>query len=215
MRSLLTLAVACAVAVAAASVANGGHTIDLLKSSTRDASLSSGVSYRASLFTPSVRITPPQPAWRGHQWIDHVYDWVNVSRQNGGIAVVSAPESRQSAATTLRLLKTERADSTAVGTSLEPQIAVTVGGFRGWQFDGVATGQYGHTFVPFSGHSRTARDAAGDKLHYDHGKAFRIIVVDVRGKTLVFFLDSDASTIDLNFSNAATKLLKSLRFPKQ
>jgi hypothetical protein len=212
---LMLLIVACGLAVNSASATTGGSVLDLLKSSTRDASLKPGVAYQGSLFAPHVRIIPPESGWRGHQWIDHGYNWFNISRQNGGIAVVSAPASKQSAATTLHLLETERADSAAVGISIQPQVGVTIGGFRGWQFDGTATGQYGHTFVPFSGHARTARESAGDKRHYDHGKAFRIIVLDVRGKPLVFLIDSDAPKIDLNFSDAAEKLIKLLRFPKQ
>ena len=39
-------------------------------------------------------------------------------------------------------------------------------------------------------------------------------MLDVRGKTVVSFIDSDAPAIDLNFSAAAAKLLKLLRFPK-
>src|SRR5919201_783314 len=73
-----------------------------------------------------------------------------------GIVVVSAPSSAQSPATTLHLLETERADRAAVGIAVQPQVAVTIGGVRGWRFDGIATGQYGHTFVPFSGHSCAA-----------------------------------------------------------
>src|SRR5919201_516293 len=114
MKSLLTLLSLFSLA-AGAGLASGGTPPDLLKSSTRDTALTPGVAYQASLFAPPVRITAPQPGWRGKQWIDHAYNWLNVSRQDGGIAVVSAPNSSQSAATTLRLLKTERADSDAVG----------------------------------------------------------------------------------------------------
>jgi hypothetical protein len=213
MKPLLRIILACTFAIAGVGAAIAAGSLDLLKSSTRDAGLAPHVPYQASLFVPHVRITAPAAGWRGHQWVDHAYDWFNVFRTTGGIVVVSAPSSTQSAATTLHLLETERADGTAVGITVQPQVAVTVGGFRGWRFDGVATGQYGHTFVPFSGHSRAARESAGDKRHYDHGKAFRIIVLDVRGKAVVLFLDSDAPTIDLNFSQAAAKLLALLRFP--
>jgi hypothetical protein len=214
MKLFATFTLVCAVAVAGGGPAAGSGALDLLKSSKRDAGLQPQVPYQASLFAPHVSITAPTAGWRGHQWLDHAYDWFSVSRPNGGIAVVSAPASAQSAATTLHLLETERADSAAVGVATQPQVTVTIGGFRGWRFDGVATGQYGHTFVPFSGHSRGARESAGDKRHYDHGKAFRIIVLDVRGKPVVFFLDSDAPTLDLNFTTFAAKLLALLRFPK-
>jgi hypothetical protein len=213
MKLVLTIVLGCTFAAAGTGAAIGAGKVDLLKSSTRDATLKPQVPYGASLFVPRVRITAPAAGWRGHQWVEHAYDWFNVSHTTGGIVAVSAPSSTQSAATTLHLLETERADSAAVGITVQPQVAVTIGGFRGWRFDGVATGQFGHTFVPFSGHSRASRESAGDKRHYDHGKAFRIIVLDVRGKAVVLFLDSDAPTIDLNFSQAAAKLLALLRFP--
>jgi hypothetical protein len=211
MKTLLVLM--CA--LLAAGTAGAAAPPDLLQSATHDAPLRPGVVYQATLFAPQVRITAPGPGWRGSQWVDRRYDWLVVHREQGGIAVVSAPASHHSVATTLHLLETERADSTNVGISIQPPVAVTIGGFRGQQFDGVATGVYGHTFVPFSGHSRASSGSAGDKVKYEHGKAFRIIVLDARGKPVVFFIDSDAPTIDLNFSAAATKLLARMRFPDE
>src|SRR5437763_10309504 len=199
MRAALTVVVVLAAFVVAIHGASGAGVPDLLKSSTRRAALKPGVVYQASLFAPHVRITAPEPDWQGAQWVDHSYDWFNVSRENGGILAVSAPSTTQSAAATLHLLETERADSRAVGITIRPAVPVTVGGYRGQQFDGVATGQYGHTFVPFSGHSNAASSSVGDHRKFEHGKAFRVIVLDVRGKPVVFFIDSDAPTLDLNF----------------
>jgi hypothetical protein len=203
-----------------ASAAIGTSPPDLLKSSTRDAALKPGLVYQASLFAPRVRITAPERGWRGSQFVSRSYDWLqqgwtSVDGTSGGsIRVVGAPASTRSAATTLHPLETERADSPLVGIDVEGTVAVTIAGFRGQQFEGTATGQYGHTFVPFSGHSRAAGKYAGDHVKYEHGKAFRIVVLEVRGKPVVFFLDSDAPTIDLNFTAAAAKLFALLRFPE-
>ena len=48
--------------------------------------------------------------------------------------------------------------------------------FTGQQFDGVVTGKYGHTFVPFSGKSGGASGSSGDHDRLPQGSAFRIIV---------------------------------------
>jgi hypothetical protein len=217
MKSLLALLAVVAIGAGAAA---GGSMPDLLKSSTRSAALSPGVAYRASLFAPAVGITAPERGWSGNQYVSHGYDWLQLGWESpdgtsdGGIRVVSAPASTQSAARTLHLLETERADSLLVGIDIEHTVAVTIGGFSGRLFEGTATGQYGHTFVPFSGHSRGAGAYAGDHVKYQHGKAFRVIVLNVRGRPVVFFIDSDAATIDLSFSAATAKLLRLLRFPK-
>jgi hypothetical protein len=219
MKPLVASLSVVAVAVAT-GLAIGGSTPDLLKSRTSNAALRPGAAYRASLFAPAVRITAPERGWRGNQYVSRGYDWLQLGwtsvdgTSGGGIRVLSAPRSTQSAATTLHLLETERADSPLVGLEIEHTNSVKVGGFKGQRFEGTVTGQYGHTFVPFSGHSRAAAKFAGDHVKYQLGKAFRIIVLDVGRRPVVFFIDSDGATIDLNFTAATAKLLKLLRFPK-
>jgi hypothetical protein len=191
----------------------GGAPPELLHSATKQGALAQGVAYEASLFEPAVHVTATAAGWRGAQWVDNGYDWMLlVWRDRGGIAAVSAPRSIQSAAATLHVLETERAAGPSVGFELEPAVALTIGGFPGQQFDGFVSGKYGHTFVPFSGRSKGASGSAGDHFRVPDGKAFRIVVLNVRAKTIVFELDSDSATLDPAFLAAATKMLKSLAF---
>jgi hypothetical protein len=205
-------AVAAVAALALADLAFAS-THELAKSATKSSPLAAHASYVASQFTPRVLITPPEAGWGGRQYVSYGYDWVVVDRRTGGVAMVSAPASRQSAQATLQVLETTRADSPAVGIRITSKGVATVAGRRAHEFSGVSTGTFGHSFTPFSGHSTGNGEARGDRVHYDHGKAFRIVVADVRGHAVVFFIDSDASTINPSFSAAADRLLAALRFP--
>ena len=133
-------------------------------------------------------------------------------RDRGGMAVISAPGSSQSAVTTLHRLQTERADARAVGITTRPAVAVTIAGFQGQQFEGVVTGQYGHTFAPFSRSKGGSSASAGDHLRYAKNVAFRIVVLNVRSKPVVFLMDSNKPTLDPTFLAANGQLLKLLRF---
>jgi hypothetical protein len=203
-------AAVAAVGAAATLVATPAH--DLKRSTTASIPLAAHVAYGASLFSPHVLITPRDTGWNGRQYVDHSYDWFVVDGAGGGVAAVSAPSSRQSVAATVRILETERANSADVGITISSRGTTTIAGRRAVTFEGVASGTYGHSFTPFSGRSTGAGEQRGDRNHYDHGKAFRIAVVDVRGKPVVFFIDSDAPTLDAAFLSAAERLLAALRF---
>jgi hypothetical protein len=185
---------------------------DLARSPTKSSPLQAHVRYSPSLFTPHVVITPPEAGWGGRQYVDHGYDWFVVDGAAGGVAALSAPSSHQSVAATVRILETARATSAKVGFTVTSRGATTVAGLHAVTFSGVASGTYGHSFVPFSGHSTGSGEQRGDRNHYDHGKAFRIVVVGVHGKPVVLFVDSDAPTIDASFAAAAQRLLAALRF---
>lgn len=215
MRSTVGLCTVLALALTS-GVASGSATPDLLHSATRLAPLTPAVTYQASLFAPQLRVTPRDATWQGAQFTSHGYDWVALVQRPpnaGGVVLVAAPGSRQSAATTLHRLETERADIPAVGISTQPAVPVTIAGFTGQQFDGVVTGQYGHTFVPFSGHSRGASSSAGDHLRIPEGKAFRIVVLNVRGSVVFVEIDENSPTLDSSFLGEVTDLLSVLRFP--
>jgi hypothetical protein len=179
--------------------------------------LAVGTTYRPSLFSPAVLIRPSSADWTAAQFVNKGYPTLGLVHADGtppgGIEVISAPASKQSAAQTLHALRTERAAGTMVGISTTATVDATVGGLHGWQFDGTVVGQYGHTFVPFSGHSRAASNSIGDHVRLPRNDAFRIVVLPVRGKTVVFIIDSGAPQIDLNFEADAMKLLSLLRFP--
>jgi hypothetical protein len=214
VRSLLIFLGTAALAVPAlVEVAFASPTRELARSATKSAPLAAHVTYAASEFAPRVAITPPEAGWGGRQYVSHGYDWVVVDRRTGGVGMVSAPASHQSAQTTLQLLETTRADTAAVGIRITSRGVTTVAGRRSHEFSGVATGTFGHSFTPFSGQSAGNGEARGDRVHYDHGKAFRIVVADVHGHAVVFFIDSDAAALDPTFSAAADRLLAALRFP--
>jgi hypothetical protein len=162
-------------------------------------------------------IRPSSADWTAAQFVNKGYPTLGLVHGDGtspgGMVVISAPTSKQSAAQTLHRLRTERAAGTMVGISTTATVDVTVGGLQGRQFDGTVVGQYGHTFVPFSGHSRAASDSIGDHVRLPRNDAFRIVVLSVHGRTVVFIIDSGAPQIDLNFETDAMKLLSLLRFP--
>src|SRR6478752_5678345 len=83
----------------------------------------------------------------------------------------------------------------------------------GVQFDGeiVATR---HTFVPFSPRSHGAKYFP-DAYFMDQGQACRITVLNVRGKTVIVFVDNVALPADQfpAFLIKADKILASVRLP--
>jgi hypothetical protein len=99
--------------------------------------------------------------------------------------------------------------------TIGPTVTVRLAGFPGKQFDGTVTGQYGHTFVPFSGSSSGASSSAGDHDRLPRNTAFRIIVLNVRGKPIFFELDhgDKQGRFDPGFLPPATQLVRALKFP--
>jgi hypothetical protein len=215
MRRTLLVPFVAALVGAGSAAASSPH--DVLKSANHLMPLAVGTTYRPSLFSPSMIITPSSAYWTAAQFVNKGYPTLALVHADGsspgGMVVLAAPSPGPTASQTLRLLRTERAAGTMVGISTSATVRVTVGGLLGWQFDGTVVGQYGHTFVPFSGHSRAASESIGDHVRLPRNDAFRIIVLPVRGRTVVFIIDSDASQIDLNFQADALKLLSLLRFP--
>jgi hypothetical protein len=212
--------VVLAVALAAWAIATSATaaTPELLKS-RKTMPMTSGVTYRASLFAPAVLITTTAVGWEGGQYVAKDYHWLqlvyrgNDPARGGGMSIISAPRSTQSVAKTIQLLHTERADSPNVGIQEEPIAAVTVHGLPCKQFDGSVTGPAGHTFVPFSGKSHGVSEAAGDHIKFLKDDLFRVIACSVRGTPVVFFLDSGgAPNLNEEFTRAATRIVNSMRF---
>jgi hypothetical protein len=97
-------------------------------------------------------------------------------------------------------------------------VPVTLAGASGQEFDGRITGaknvdHVGHFFVPFSPKSHAARYYPDEYGVY--GDAFRVIVLDVRGRTVVIYVDSVRLPVDqfATFLDQAARILASLRFP--
>lgn len=210
--------VSCVAAAAAAScVALAAVTTELPKGVEKFKPLKPGP-YQASLFSPAVQVTIPDAQWNGAQWVKESIHAIVLPRSlkvdMGGMLIFSAPGSTLSASKVLQRLRTERASGPNVGITVKPTVSVKIAGYPGKQFDGLVIGTYGHTFVPFSGKSGDASLSAGDHDRLPRNTAFRIIVLDVRGKVLFFEIDSGGkvSTQNPGVLTDATKIIRSLKF---
>jgi hypothetical protein len=111
-----------------------------------------------------------------------------------------------SVAATVKVLRTR-----GRGAAYEAGTPITLAGFRGVQFDGRITGaknvdHFGHFFVPFSPRSNA------DPVY---GDVFRVIVLDVRGKTVVIYVENVGLSPDRfpAFLARSQQIMKTLRFP--
>lgn len=175
--------------------------------------------YAASIFPIALRITVPA-GWRGGQGQSKQlakpsssFGWVVLSqgtaaRARGAITIVTAYGRTPSVAAVVAGLR-----SRGRGATYGPTTSVKIADFSGRQFDGNIAGQ-AHVFVPFSPRLRTAAFYP-DAFAYDQGEAFRILALDLRGKTVVVFLESAALPAEQfpSFLASAHKILGSLRFP--
>jgi hypothetical protein len=187
--------------------------------------------YRASQFPIELRVTPRDRAWWGPQWksgADYFaggpppnFGWVHVAKTSGPnspprgmISVMAAYARTPSVAATVNVLRTR-----GHGASYDAVLPATVAGYSGDQFDGRITGaknvdHIGHYFIPFSSTSHAARYYADEYGVY--GDVFRVIVLNVRGHTVVIYVDSGALPAGRfpAFLGDAATILGSLRFPR-
>jgi hypothetical protein len=226
---------ACVVAsVAAAATANPADLPQsyLFTSAGQLTSLRAGVTYRASQFPLNLRLAPPNRGWAGAQWKSgdtyfrgggppH-YGWVHIGHQGpnigdppfGLITIMTAYGRTPSVAATVNVLRTR-----GHGATYEATTPVKLAGFSGIQFDGQAVGATQpscacrHFFVPFSSRSHAAGYFPDEYPVY--GNAFRVLALNVRGKTVVVFIENVALPVDEfpAFLDQANRLLQSLRFP--
>ena len=106
-----------------------------------------------------------------------------------------------------------RAGGTEV--SYKPQTAVSVGGFSGVRFDGEMIGKNEYEFFPFTSPHRAKGDHP-DGIYMEPGWVFRIIVLNVRGRVVVIYINNvtlPASRFPA-FLVKANVILRSLRFPR-
>ncbi len=195
---------------------------DLLKSTTQAAPMKAGATYQASLFPIALRITP-HSAWWGNQYRTTgrgkpLFGWAQFARPGvkGAISLMTAYGPTPSVAATIARLQaggSHPPGPTGGGTEFGAASPVTIAGYTGEQFDGDVWGIYGHKWVPFTPKTHGATPADAWASH--QGEAFRIIALDVKGKTMVIFLESaelPAAQFPA-FLAPAARLLESLRFP--
>ena len=99
------------------------------------------------------------------------------------------------------------------GATYEATSPVKLGGYSGLQFDGKIVGKE-HVFIPFSPKSTVAKWYP-DSYGMQQGEVFRIIALNVRGKTVVVYIENAELPADQfpDFLAAADTLLETLKFP--
>ena len=225
---LLTAVVTCLSLLAASAAATTPKLLelpvsDLLTPAGKLTTIHSGVTYQASQFPFALRVTPPDGSWSGAQWKSQLdrygggppfFGWAALGQGSpsqlprGLILIMTAYARTPSVAATVAGLRTR-----GVGATYQATAPVKLAGFSGIQFDGEIVGTR-HTFVPFSPRSNGAKYFP-DAYFMNRGEAFRITVLNVRGKTVVVFVDSVALPANQfpAFLIKADKILGSVRFP--
>lgn len=190
--------------------------------------LRAGVKYQANRSFPiALRITPPDGSWSGAQWKTSAhgehstkppfFGWADVEQgvpqkgapPHGAITITTSFTRTRPAAAVAKYLRTR-----GHGVLYQPATPVRIAGFSGTQFDGTIEGRE-HAFIPFTPQSANAR-FYGDAFYVGKGTLFRIIVLQVRAKTVVVYFDS-AALAPAEFPAFITKamtILNTLRFPR-
>jgi len=181
--------------------------------------LKAGAIYEAGDFPIPLRFTAPDGGWGGTQWTttSHgkpVFGWAAIAKGSGAqvprgmVEIETAFGATPSTPAILARLRSAGGGATFGSTK-----RITLAGFPGWQIDGNVFGRFGHVFVPFS--TRTGGASPPDSSRLEPGEAFRLVVLDVRGKRVVLMFASAALPAEQfpTFLAEAATLLKSLRFP--
>jgi len=219
--AIALLGVVAAVCLASTAAATGQQP-DLAKLASNDVNapaLTAGVTYHASLFPLALRVIVPDGSWFGGQGKMNTqtrgsFGWVEFlqsppGKPLGAISMISSYGPTRSVAATVAQLRTGGSGATYQATS-----HVELGGFSGREFDGQVVGK-SHVFVPFTPLTHTARYHP-DAYRFNGGEVFRIIVLGVRGKTVVLLLENAALPADQfpAFLTSANQILGTLRFPR-
>jgi hypothetical protein len=214
---LLTTAVGLTCGAAAAAAAGPTELAAIPNNDVNPPALKASVTLQARLFPVALRVTPPDATWFGAQgktvtvkrgsfaWVEFLQS--PPGRPLGAISMITSYDATPSVGTTVARL---RAGS---GATFEATSPVRLAGFAGSQFDGQVVAK-SHDFVPFSPPTHAARYRP-DAIRFYQGEVFRIIVLDVRGKTVALLLENAALPADQfpAFLGSAGRLLGSLRFP--
>jgi hypothetical protein len=237
-------------AVAALAVAVAGGPINLYTGAYEHESIGQGntkavqrgVAYQANEFPIALRLRPPDDHWRGVQYTSGAFRFVQLSHLRTGttplhgvgyLTIEAGTGSTPSAATVLRNL---RATPHIAEGQTKP---IRIAGFAGKAFDATIVGTdsppicktircaKGVSFAPFTTNrhcgfcNHTMHGQTQDVKFAGTGQRFRIIVIDVRGKTVVIYLESvfaDQPTfppakIFPTFLPYAQQMLANLAFP--
>jgi hypothetical protein len=187
--------------------------------------LKAGLTYQAAKFPVPLRVTPPDNTWAGAQWKSSAhgehstkppfFGWAAVGQGDprvgpkGLIVITTSYVRTPSVAAVVRNLRTR-----GHGATYQAVSPVTLAGFSGSQFDGEVVGKE-HAFIPFTPKSNIAR-YYGDANYSAKGELFRIMVVKVRQKTVVVYINSaELMAGDFPaFLTKANQILDLLKFPR-
>ena len=228
-RLVLLLIIAAVTGVAAAR-AESGNTPELPTSNLNTPAghftpLKTGVTYQASSFPLALRVTPQDGTWGGAQWTatSHgkpAFGWTAVGRPplddpRGVITIETAFGPTPSVSAAIARLRTGGShlpDSHVGGVTFGESRPAKVAGYSGRQFDGQVWGRFGKVLIPFSAQTHGA--SPPDSFRLEQGEAFRVIALDVKGKTVVLFLDSWKLPPQQfpAFVTSAQPILETLRF---
>lgn len=237
------LAVAgCGLVAAAASAAgpidlyNGGDKHESVGQGDPKTPLRRGITYTASAFPLALRFGAPDDRWGGVQYESGRFRFVQLHHSRTGnvplhgvgyITIEAANGPTTSPARTVqRLHATPKIDA-------GPVTAASLAGFAGKAFDATIVGRDGPTvpgisLAPFTTnhHCRFCEETMhGETLDVKYagdGLLFRIIVLGVRGKTVVIYIKSDYANQPRfpptktfpTFLPYAQKMLATLTFPR-
>jgi hypothetical protein len=204
----LALAFAGAATAAAPTISGGGDVHESLGQGDTTA-LQQGVTYTAARFPVVLRLRPPDSHWGGRQYVSGRFAFVQLGHSRtgsvprhgvGDITIEAGSGSTPTvAATAARLHATPK-------MKVGPLVPTHVAGFAGEMFDATIldfdpgtydpAAQRGISLVPYTtnhhcgyctdtmrGETQDAKFAAKDQL-------FRIIVIGVKGKTVVIYVES-------------------------
>ena len=226
LTSMLVAGLVCSVVAvsAAASTPRELFRNAFLTPSGHVAKLASGVTYKASDFPLPLRVTAPDGTWGGAQWksdssfqhkkstVAPFYGWVTFEQHDtnaaqGAITIMTPYGTTGTVAATVAGLRTRGRGATYQATS-----PVKLGGYSGLQFDGHVVGKE-HVFIPFSPKSTVAKWYP-DNYGVGQGTVFRILALNVRGKTVVVYLENAKLPADQfpAFLTRADTLLQTLKF---
>ena len=211
---------------------NGGDPHESLGQADVKA-LSRGVTYTPSTFALRVRFRPPDGAWEGVQLQSGPFRFVQLLHRRTGtvpvhgrgyITLEASTHATSSVAKTIaRLHATPNMRVSAIK-------GVQIAGFRGLAFNasitGTDPGSTGISLTPFTtahhcGYCEVTLNHEGlDNRFAGKGQLLRIMAIDVRGKTVMVFLESDfpqpgypAEKTFPTFVPYAAQLLATLQFP--
>jgi hypothetical protein len=191
---------ALAPASAVLNIRSGGDLHESVgQANVRD--LQRGRIYRASAFPVLMRVRVPDAVWGGIQLRSGRFRFVQFTHRRrgsfptagaGSITLESAKGRTPSVATTVKRLHSTRLIKTG------PVTLVRIAGFSGKSFDATIEGadpnNMGISLAPFTKNLHCGFcDQLGEAEDYKFagkGQLFRIIVLGVRGKTVVIYLES-------------------------